>query len=149
MMHISITVGDITVDTFSIQRDPRSFSEPCRGKRKTSICHTAGTKKGEKLVDKPGSVVDSHSSRPFITEWLKQPTRKLSEPPHRLPIWSCSEWGLPCQACHQDCGGLLPHLFTLTNILLAVYFLLHFPSPHGVWPLTSILLYGARTFLPI
>jgi len=29
----------------------------------------------------------------------------------------------------------------------AVYFLWHFPSPHGVRPLTGILLYGARTFL--
>ena len=28
-----------------------------------------------KLTDKPGSVVDSHSSRPAITHWLKQPTR--------------------------------------------------------------------------
>ena len=29
----------------------------------------------------------------------------------------------------------------------AVYFLWHFPSPHGVRPLTGILLCGARTFL--
>ena len=28
-----------------------------------------------KLTDKPGSVVDSHSSRPAIAHWLKQPTR--------------------------------------------------------------------------
>jgi len=31
---------------------------------------------------------------------------------------------------------------------LAVYFLWHFPSPHGVRSLTGILLCGARTFLP-
>ena len=30
----------------------------------------------------------------------------------------------------------------------AVYFLWHFPSPHGVRPLTGILLSGDRTFLP-
>ena len=34
----------------------------------------------------------------------------------------------------------------------AVCFLLHFPSPTphevGAWPLTSTVLYGARTFLP-
>ena len=71
-------------------------------------------RKREKQADKPGSVVDSHSSRPSITERLKQPTRKLGEPPQRLPIWSCSEWGLPCQPCYQNCGGLLPHHFTLT-----------------------------------
>ena len=31
--------------------------------------------KRSKLTDKPGSVVDSHSSRPAIAHWLKQPTR--------------------------------------------------------------------------
>ena len=31
--------------------------------------------KKSKLTDKPGSVVDSHSSRPAIAHWLKQPTR--------------------------------------------------------------------------
>ena len=30
---------------------------------------------------------------------------------------------------------------------VAVYFLLHFPSPHDARPLAGILLYGARTFL--
>ena len=32
-------------------------------------------KRGWKLADKPGSVVDNHSSRPAITHRLKQPTR--------------------------------------------------------------------------
>ena len=35
----------------------------------------AGFSKKLKLTDKPGSVVDSHSSRPAIAHWLKQPTR--------------------------------------------------------------------------
>jgi len=48
-----------------------------------------------KLADKPGSVVDSHSSRHTVTRVLKQPTRRLSEQRHRLPIWSCSGWRLP------------------------------------------------------
>jgi len=30
------------------------------------------------------------------------------------PIWPCSDRGLPCHACYQTCGGLLPHPFTLT-----------------------------------
>jgi len=30
------------------------------------------------------------------------------------PIWSCSEWGLPCRHCYQWRGALLPHPFTLT-----------------------------------
>src|SRR4029079_3608804 len=32
-----------------------------------------------------------------------------------LPIWPCSDWGLPCHDCCQARGGLLPHLFTLAR----------------------------------
>ena len=49
-------------------------------------------------ADKPGSVVDSHSSRPRIAARLKQPTRRHRGPRHRLPIWPCSRWGLPCRS---------------------------------------------------
>ena len=45
-----------------------------------------------------------------------------------IPIWFCSQWGLPCQICYHICGALLPHLFTLTK--MAVYFLWHFPWGH-------------------
>ena len=38
-----------------------------------------------KLTDKPGSVVDSHSSRPAIAHWLKQPTRVQYGPYHVNP----------------------------------------------------------------
>ncbi len=38
-----------------------------------------------KLTDKPGSVVDSHSSRPVIAYWLKQPTRVQYGPYHVNP----------------------------------------------------------------
>jgi hypothetical protein len=47
---------------------------------------------------KPGSVVDSHSSRRNVTVTLKQPTRRHCGPQHSLPIWSCSRWGLPCRS---------------------------------------------------
>lgn len=40
----------------------------------------------------------SHSSRRSVTATFKQPTRRLGGPPHRLPIWSCSRWGLPCRS---------------------------------------------------
>ena len=46
---------------------------------------------------KPGSVVDSHSSGRTVTGALEQPTRRHRGPRHRLPIWSCSRWGLPCR----------------------------------------------------
>ncbi len=52
-------------------------------------------------ADKPGSVVDSHSSGTCVATSLKQPTRTQCGPHPRVPIWSCSERGLPCH-------GLLP-----------------------------------------
>ena len=105
-----------------------------------------------KPVDKPGSVVDSHSSRRTVASTLKQPTRKQREPRPCFPIWPCSGWGLPCRPCYHGRGELLPRRFTLACPELrgasAVCFLLHFPSPHGARSLTGILLCGARTFLP-
>src|SRR5690606_26043060 len=53
--------------------------------------------RGAEPADKPGSVVDSHSSRRRVTATLKQPTRRHRGPRHCLPIWSCSRWGLPCR----------------------------------------------------
>ena len=47
-------------------------------------------------ADKPGSVVNRHSSRPAITHRLKQPTRFQYGPYLRKPIWSCFGWSLPC-----------------------------------------------------
>jgi len=57
-------------------------------------------KHGEKWepADKPGSVVDNHSSGTAVTGGLKQPTRKRRGPRHCFPIWSCSRWGLPCRS---------------------------------------------------
>jgi hypothetical protein len=59
-------------------------------------------------ADKPGSVVGNHSSGNAVTSGLKRPTResvgrRLCAPKvlRYSPIWSCSEWGLPCR-------GMLP-----------------------------------------
>ncbi len=82
---------------------------------------------------------------------LKQPTRKQRGPRHCFPIWSCSEWGLPCRFCYQKRGALLPHHFTLTSKVLkhvlAVYFLLHWPWTRVPQTLSGTLPCGARTFL--
>lgn len=78
-------------------------------------------------------------------------------PTHRacVPIWCCSGWGLPCQFCCQNCGGLLHHRFALACAAQqpsAVYFLWHFPStwspwgPCFAWRLTSTLLPGSPDF---
>ncbi len=66
-------------------------------------------------ADKPGSVVDDHSSRPTLTRRLQQPTRVHRGPRYRTPIWSCSRRGFPCHFRYRKCGALLPHLFTLTG----------------------------------
>jgi len=42
------------------------------------------------LVDKPGFVEDSHSSRPSVTRWLKQSTQEPRGPRVSSSIWSCS-----------------------------------------------------------
>ena len=86
--------------------------------------------KVEKNTSRPISRVLSpwgcpHSVWPFIWSICCQMLRATNpggEPKKALklafratPIRSCSEWGLPCQPCCQACGGLLPHLFTLTT----------------------------------
>jgi len=49
----------------------------------------------------------------------------------RLPIWSCTRWGLPCPPCRHGGGELLPRHFNLACERLrapsAVSFLRHFP----------------------
>ena len=54
-------------------------------KVKTPAISGEGSLKKLKLTDKPGSVVDSHSSRPAIAHWLKQPTRVQYGPYHVNP----------------------------------------------------------------
>ena len=69
------------------------------------ICHAnfgafigrVASMKAAEPADKPGSVLDSHSSRRNVTVTLKQPTRTRRGPRHEVPIWSCSRWGLPCR----------------------------------------------------
>src|SRR5437867_8122289 len=77
-----------------------------------------------------------------------RPTRSSSDPGRvSLLTWPCSDWGLPCRACYQTRGGLLPHRFTLTLGYRAVCFLWPYPSPCGAQALPGSLPYGARTFL--
>ena len=100
-----------------------------------------------KSACKPGSVVDSHSSGTRVAARLERPTRTRHGPRHGVPIWPCSEWGLPCHACYQARGALLPHHFTLTGQGPAVYFLWHFPWARAPQALPGTLPCGARTFL--
>src|SRR5690606_34213394 len=54
-------------------------------------------KKVAEPADKPGSVLDSHSSGRSVTATLEQPTRTRRGPRRGVPIWPCSRWGLPCR----------------------------------------------------
>src|SRR6185437_15375176 len=63
--------------------------------RSTPCVDGRGWNEGAELADKPGSVVDSHSSRRYVAATLKQPTRIQRGPRQWIPIWSCSRWGLP------------------------------------------------------
>ncbi len=133
-------------------------------------------KKVAEPADKPGSVVDSHSSRRYVTAALKQPTRIQRGPRQWIPIWSCSRWGLPCRSVtglavrsyrtisplpaprHPSaasertwrCLYASPTRFSggrgVTRDVGGI-FLLHFPSACAAQALPGTLPYGARTFL--
>ena len=102
-------------------------------------------------ADKPGFVVDSHSSRRIVTDTLKQPTRRHRGPRHCLPIWSCSRWGLPCRSVAGLAVRSYRTISPLPDPLRAIggIFLLHFPSARAAQALPGTVPCGARTFLGI
>jgi len=63
---------------------------------RTCTCRRSRAKKKESAC-KPGSVENSHSSGTTVTSRLEQPTRMQRGPRHRIPIWPCFGWGLPCR----------------------------------------------------
>lgn len=137
-----------------------------RANARTKVAEPAG---------KPGSVVDSHSSRRYVTAALKQPTRIQRGPRQWIPIWSCSRWGLPCRSVtglavrsyrtisplpaprHPSaasgrtwrCDASLARSSSGRGVTRDVggIFLLHFPSACAAQALPGTLPYGARTFL--
>src|SRR5204862_2163231 len=55
------------------------------------------------------SGADGHLSGVAVASHLTRPTRSSSDPGRvSLLTWPCSDWGLPCHACCQARGGLLP-----------------------------------------
>lgn len=107
---------------------------------------------------KPGSVVSCHLSRPAVANRLNQPTHcailqeKLGRAAqHAQPIWFFNTRGLHCRCSHLQRGGLLLHHFTLTTPkhggILSVALAVTTPK-RSPFPLGSVLLCVARTFLP-
>ena len=82
--------------------------------------------RGEKKCQgtcKPGSVHPclrrDWATIPLGDELLRrssnQPGWRAGTGPCATPIRSCTRWGLPCRACYQPRGALLPHPFALTD----------------------------------
>ena len=104
------------------------FNQPQRTQGK--LAASSGTKE-QKMRGGPISRIlskgrkdprDDHSSWPQIalTPLAANPNllgpRGPAELPRRaVPIWHCSQLGLPCPPCYQRGGGLLLHRFTLTR----------------------------------
>ena len=107
----------------------------------------------KELADKPGSVGDNHSSGTAVASCLVRPTRIQRGPRQRIPIWSCSGWGLPSRHLLPD--SAVRSYRTLSPLLrdrqnkrfLEVYSLLHFPWARAPQALPGTLSCGARTFL--
>ena len=90
-------------------------------------------------------------------------SRNVERATPRSPIWPCTRWGLPCLVACASSGGLLLHLFTLTEVLAnrgGIFSVaLSVGTPHGITSrvylsnasvrkLRGIAPYGVRTFLP-
>jgi len=78
-----------------------------------------------------------HSSRPFVAERLKRPTRKRclsfdrtgsGLPPSRFPIWPCTARSLPGRACCHARRWALTSPFHPSPSKRLVYSLLHLSS---------------------
>ncbi len=104
-----------------------------------------------KLAGKPDSVLDSHSSRPWITPWLKQPTRFQREQRHTEPYLVLLRVGFTSP--HTVASSAVRSYRTISTLPVnlaipsAVYFLLHLPSACAAQALPGTLLCEVRTFL--
>ena len=110
---------------------------------------------GEKKASRPVSRILSwcgHSSGRVVSFPLLRPTRNGASDAE-VPVWPCSERGLPCRPRCLGRGALLPHHFTLavrkTGFRLGRYVFCgafrRLAAP-GCCP--AFLLFGVRTFLP-
>ena len=101
-------------------------------------------------ADKPGSVVDNHSSGTTVTDGLKQPTRKRPRARHMLPYLVLLRMGftLPRSVATRAVRSYRT-ISPLPSRSRAVYFLWHFPWARAPQALPGTLPAGARTFLPM
>ena len=84
-------------------------------------------KKGIESADKPGSVLNSHSSRPMITHGLKQPTRFQRGPRHTESYLALLQVGFTIAVSVTRYAVRSYRTISPLPVRLAVYSLLHFP----------------------
>ena len=81
-----------------------------------------------RVISKPGYVLNGHLSRPAVTDRLKRPTRKHDGQPYHFLFGLASNGVYMCPPCYQRGGSLLhcPSTLTVSEELvlltLAVYF---------------------------
>tara|TARA_R110001599_G_scaffold103302_3_gene262732 strand:+ start:10838 stop:11353 length:516 start_codon:yes stop_codon:yes gene_type:complete len=104
------------------------------------------------MADKPGSVVDNHSSGTDVTICLKQPTREPCGP-HVMPkhlflylVLLLVGFTMPLLLPEARCALTAP-FHPYLNYIQAVYSLLHWPWTYVPQALPGTLPCGARTFL--
>ena len=105
------------------------------------------------MTVKPGSVVDSHSSRPALARWLKQPTRVQYGPYLVNPYLALLqvEFTVPQTVASRAVRSYrtLSPLPDPASGPSAVCSLLHLSWVCTPQALPGTLPYGARTFLPV
>jgi hypothetical protein len=107
------------------------------------------------MADKPGSVVDNHSSGTDVTICLKQPTREPCGS-HVMPkhlflylVLLLVGFTMPLLLPEARCALTAPFHPYLSFYAQAVYSLLHWPWTCVPQVLPGTLPYGARTFLTL
>ena len=109
-------------------RGPARYAEPLISCRYQPACKPGSV--GHRPLAR--TIRDGHSSGTTFARCLEQPTRTagLTSPCGviasqrtlrvAVPIRSCSRCGLPCRLRCRSRGALLPHLFTLASLLIAL-----------------------------
>ena len=94
---------------------PLLFERACKTPRHQGTAPTQWHTRRQVVDPDSGPYGGDHSPGPAVADWLMHPTRRLvsSRADSSPPAWACWRWGLPCRACRQPRGALLPHLFTL------------------------------------
>jgi len=112
------------------------------GTRSASLCYL-------QPACKPGSVVFHHLSGRTIAGTIVRPTpRHRTSSPQRRYTWSFNPWGVRLPVSPREPVGSYPAFSPLSRHRRDGFFLLHCHTLADIFPLGSMALFVARTFLP-